>query len=362
MANLLKDLYNIDYINIISNELLYVYDNFNSYDFKKKIFIKQWSEYELKQRMRHISTTLGIFLPKEYDKAINILMSVFNKITPKFSLENIIFQDFVEVHGLEHFDKSMEALECFTKGSSSEFAIRRYIMLYPQKTMHQMLLWANSSDMHVRRLASEGCRSRLPWAIALPEFKKNPQEVIKILEILKNDESEYVRKSVANNLNDISKDNPEILKSLTKRWIGYSSGLDWILKHGCRTLLKDRDKEVLNLFGFKKLENIQIEDILVSKKVLLGKDLEFSFVLNSDDHLGKLRVEFAIIFVRQNDKYLKKVFKISEGMYEQKSKKIMKKYSFKEISTRRYYTGLHKLQIIVNGEELIEKEFHLISS
>jgi len=125
-----------------------------------------------------------------------------------YGLENMIFQDFVEVYGLDSFDVSMMAFEVFTVNSSSEFAIRKFILKYEEKTMIQMLLWAKSENEHVRRLASEGSRSRLPWAVALPVFKEDPTSVVEILELLKDDVSAYVRKSVANNLNDISKDNP----------------------------------------------------------------------------------------------------------------------------------------------------------
>ena len=116
----------------------------------------------------------------------------------------MIFQDFVEVYGLDDFENSMRALEVFTINSSSEFAIRQFIVKYPQNTMKQMKIWALSENEHIRRLATEGCRSRLPWAIALREFKENPKKVIEVLEILKDDVSEYVRKSVSNNINDIS--------------------------------------------------------------------------------------------------------------------------------------------------------------
>ena len=353
MAELLKDLYNKNYIDLLCNELLHV----NKKEFTCRVFDKRWDKRELKERMRHISTVLGEFLPQDYDKEIDILKIVFSKLPENMGLENMIFQDFVEVYGMDYFEKSMEALECFTKGSSSEFAVRRFIIKYPKECMAQMRIWASSRDEHVRRLASEGCRPRLPWAIALAEFKKNPKEVLEILEILKDDESEYVRRSVANNLNDISKDNPDLLKTITKKWIGKNTNRDKLLKHACRTLLKDSDKNVLELFGFKQIENIKIEDFKLTKKVELGGNLDFSFLISGKSSLGKLRVEYALHFVRQNNKYSKKVFKICEGTYNQSSKKIQKKYSFKTISTRRYYNGLHKIEIIINGKVQYEDKF-----
>jgi 3-methyladenine DNA glycosylase AlkC len=154
--------------------------------------------------MMHTSESLHIYLPMEYSESVQILM----KAALKFSgFQYMFFPGFIELYGLDEYEQSIKALEIFTQHSSSEFAVRPFIKIYSHKMMEQMELWAESENHHVRRLSSEGCRPRLPWAIALPEFKKDPSPVIPILEKLKNDESEYVRRSVANNLNDISKDN-----------------------------------------------------------------------------------------------------------------------------------------------------------
>ena len=358
MAKLLKDLYDENYINILSNSIINNYISFDKNNFTASIFDKEWQNKELKQRMRHISNTLYTFLPNKYEESILILKNIFLKMNTQYSLENMIFQDFVEVYGLEDFKISMDALESFTINSSSEFAIRQFILKYPNETIKQMKLWARSKNEHIRRLASEGSRPRLPWAIALQKYKENPKEILDILEILKDDDSLYVRKSVANNLNDISKDNPQILKDITKKWIGINKNRDWILKHGCRTLLKNGDIEILERFGFKN-NSVFISSFVLNKEVKLGENLEFSFLLNSSENLGKLRIEYSISFLRQNNKYSQKVFKITEGIYKQKSKYISKRYSFKPISTRNYYTGIHKLNIIVNGIVLDEKEFLL---
>ncbi len=357
MAKLLKDLYDENYINILSNNIINIYTAFDKNNFITSIFNNKWQDKELKQRMRHISNTLYAFLPNNYIESIFILKNTFLKMNTQYSLENMIFQDFVEVYGLEDFKISMDALEIFTINSSSEFAIRQFILKYPMETIRKMKLWAIDKNEHIRRLASEGSRPRLPWAIALSKFKQNPKEILNILEILKDDESLYVRKSVANSLNDISKDNPQILKDITKNWIGINKNRNWILKHGCRTLLKNGDKEILEIFGFKQNNNIYINDFVLNQKLKMGEDLKFSFILKSCENLGKLRIEYSIEFLRLNNKYSKKVFKISEGIYDIKSKSISKYYSFKPISTRKYYKGIHKLSIIINGVKLEEKEF-----
>lgn len=359
MAKLLKNLYNQEYITLLTSRISLSYPSFESVNFTKKVFDEKWQNRELKERMRHISTTLYEFLPDEYEKSIEILKNTFTEVNSKHALENMIFQDFVEVYGIDKFEISMEALKYFTINSSSEFAIRQFILKYPIETMREMLLWAEDENEHIRRLSSEGCRPRLPWAIALEVFKKNPNDVLKILDILKDDTSKYVQKSVANNLNDISKDNPHTLKQLAKEWIGKSKNRDWILKHGCRTLLKQGDREILELFGFKNSGDISVSLVVPNNKIDIGDTLNFSFSLESKKELGKLRVEYAINFVRQNSKSATKVFQIAQGVYKQKSREFKKHYSFKKISTRKYYPGEHELSIIVNGTTLRQKKFWL---
>ena len=359
MAKLLKDLYNAEYINLLALQSAYFYPKFKQNKFIKDIFNSSFKELELKQRMRHISTTLGTHLPNNYKESIEILKNIFSTMNYAYNLQNMIFQDFVEVFGLDDFEVSMDALEHFTINSSSEFAIRQFIINTQTQSMKQMTLWSRSKNSHIRRLASEGCRPRLPWAVALPYFKKNPLEVLKILELLKDDESKYVRKSVANNLNDISKDNPKIIKQITKKWINQNKNRDALLKHGCRTLLKSSDKETLELFGFNEPLDIKIKNFKLPNNIALGSELNFSFDILSDKELSKLRVEFSIDFLRKNGTHNTKVFKIIEGTYSANQKSISKNYSFKKITTRVYYRGLHRVSIIINGVSFATKEFYL---
>lgn len=359
MPEPLKNLYNEVLINSLCHALKAVYKPFQSNSFHKSIFDETWEKKELKQRMRHIAETLYKFLPQDYKQAVEIL----KQIAADFNgFEYMFFPDFVELYGLEDYEPSIIALEYFTEFSSSEFAVRVFIKKYPDKMMAQMEKWAESNNYHLRRLASEGCRPRLPWAMSLPEFKKNPQAVLKVLEKLKQDESQYVRRSVANNLNDISKDNPQVVIQLAKTWAGENKNIDWMVKHGCRSLLKQAEPEIMDLFGFENPKHIFIDGFEVQKSVCMGHDLEFSFLLHTQKHkLGKLRIEYAIDFMKNNGKQSRKLFKISEADYAQSKKVINKKYSFKPISTRKYYAGLHGIAVLVNGYELTRSEFQLFN-
>jgi 3-methyladenine DNA glycosylase AlkC len=355
MADLLKDVYNKKFILELSSEIMKVYPTFNEKKFTRNIFNKEWGEKELKQRMRHISENMQQSLPNNYIKALAILKPVSLKFT---GLGHLIFPDFIEFCGLDDYESSVSAMAFFTEGSSSEFPIRFFIIKYRNKMIAQMKRWAKSDNEHLRRLASEGCRPRLPWAVGLPDFKRDPGQILPILEQLKTDESEYVRRSVANNLNDISKDHPDVVIKIAKKWKGLNPATDKLVKHACRTLLKAGNVDTLKLFGYKEPKDIFLEKFKVSKEIKMGDEIMFSFSLVTvKNNLGRLRIEYIINYVRQNNKTGRKVFKISEGDFSESAREMSKKHSFRKISTRKYYPGKHGISIVVNGKVLAEKSF-----
>lgn len=357
MPALLKNVYNEAFVESLSIELENYYQSLEKAHFKKDIFDNSWDDRELKGRMRHLAIVLGKHLPQNYQQALQVLKPVSERFE---GIEAMIFPDFVEVYGLDNYQASVDALEHFTPFASSEFAVRPFIVRYKDRMMGQMSRWAESDNYHIRRLASEGCRPRLPWAMALPQFRKEPAPVLKILEKLKNDPSEFVRRSVANNLNDISKDNPALFLTVAKNWLGVNPGTDWIIKHGSRTLLKSGEPAVLALFGYKKPDHIAVKILSAEKEVKWGGELEFSFTLESrNKNLGKLRIEYAIDFMKANSKQIRKIFKISESDYKVEKKDVVRSHSFKEITTRKYYAGDHNLAIIINGHEMGSRRFRL---
>ena len=355
-----KNVFNKEFVNNFANKI----QKFDK-SFKKDAYIihvmENLENQELKERMRAISSSINSFSSKNYKDMIEVLINVKKNMNydESISLSSMVLPDYVEVYGLPYLSVSLIALEEFTKNSSSELAIRHFIKRYENETMNQMLIWAKSPDEHIRRLASEGSRPRLPWAIALNAFKKNPSQVFEIIELLKNDEFLYVRKSVANNLNDISKDNKDLVIAFIKNNINVNKNLDWILKHGARTLLKDGNKEVLEYFGFKEIKDLKIENFNVPLTVKEGKKLDFSFEIKSLDILKNIRIEFELVFVRLNNKTSKKVFMISQSYCKNKIKTVNKSYNFKKITTRKYYKGLHEISIIVNGVKKVSKNFIL---
>lgn len=352
-----KNVYSKKFVSALGRELKKHCPDFNSRKFSQSVFCSQWQDKELKDRMRHIAVCLGEYLPDNYKKSLSILKLA----APQFTdLEAMVFPDFVEVFGLDDYDSSIPALEHFTQFSSSEFAVRPFIVRYPTKMMKQMKAWAKSDNYHVRRLASEGCRPRLPWAMSLPEFKKDPRHVIPILELLKQDESENVRRSVANNLNDISKDHPAAVIRIAKSWKGVHPDTDRLVKHACRTLLKQGHTPALRLFGFKNPSQISVNKFKLDKTVAKGKALEFSFQINTTAKaLGKIRLEYGIDFFKANGQQARKVFMISESQLGEPTRSVAKRHSFRPISTRKYYPGKHGVAIIINGVQIAHKSFTL---
>lgn len=358
MAELLKDVYSPAFIDSVAAQFKIVYPCFEKQRFISTIFDDQWSQKELKARLTFIAQTLHQFLPQNFKQSTDIL----KQVAPHFSsYEAMFFPAFVELYGLDDYQTSIETLAVLTQFSSAEFAVRPFIIKYPEKMMAQMLEWASDDNYHIRRLASEGCRPRLPWACALPDFKRDPTMILPILEKLKDDNEDYVYRSVANNLNDISKDNPQVVVNTAQDWMqaAPSKNRIWLVKHGCRGLLKSAHPAVLTLFGFASPEHIQLQQLQVDKSVSLGGKLNFSFLLMSSTTLGKCRLEFAIGFMKKNGKQADKIFKISESDISANKKSFHKQFSFKAISTRKYYPGTHQISIILNGVKMATQDFEL---
>ncbi len=358
MAEPLKNLYTPELVTSVAQQIHGVWPNFDSDSFIKAVFDEDWQQRELKQRMAHITECLYQFLPLPYPEATSVLVAAASHFE---GFEYMFFPGFVEKYGLQDYDTSVDALGRLTAYASSEFAVRPFIKQYPRSMMEQMLQWALSDNEHQRRLASEGCRPRLPWAMALPDFQKDPGPVLPILETLKHDSSEYVRRSVANNLNDIAKDHPQLVLDIARRWQGISEDTDRLVRHACRSLLKQGYAEVMELFGYSPPDQINLRDFRVDKTVAAGGTVNFSFVLDSSTGvLGQVRVDYAIGFLRQNGSLSDKVFKLSESNTEASSRLYEKSFSFKPITTRRYYPGKHELAIMVNGVEQARAEFELL--
>lgn len=355
--------------------------------FDSKAFVaiasKNLSALELKERSEQITNAMIQCLPGDFQKSGKILQASLHP-TQSEGLSDAVLDDdgiagwaimpmahYVGTQGHDHFDLSMMLLKEMTKRFTSEFGIRFFLLATPKKTMKVLSSWHKDDDRHVRRLISEGCRPRLPWAMQLPMFIDDPSPVIAVLEKLKDDEDAYVRRSVANNLNDIAKDHPELVADIAKRWMqDASKERQQLLRHACRSLIKAGHKKTLSVFGYRpaKLEKATL--MVLTKKVTFGGALEFEFQCGlgrrSDKRGGKraeqsLIIDYIIHHQKANGRTSPKVFKWrSTTLHSGASLVMNKKHNIKKITTRVYYPGVHKIEIMVNGESMASAEFQLL--
>lgn len=359
MAEPLKAVYNVSFLEEFADKVKRAWAPFPAERFVAEVTAGSWEELELKGRMRKISTVLGEHLPKAYEEALSVLYAIDASCV---GFPYLFFPDFVEVYGQEehNFNLSMQALERFTSKSSSEFAVRPFLLRDPERMMRQMSNWAQSRDEHIRRLASEGCRPRLPWGQALPMFKHDPSPIFPILEQLKSDVSLYVRKSVANNLNDIAKDNPETVLDLAAEWLGSHPHTDWIIRHGCRTLIRKAHPRALELFGYTAADSSQelavAELTAMPNTIAIGGSCELSYQLRvREGEPVRIRIEYAIDFVKSGGRVSRKLFLLSDktvaGGHTVRG---VRQHRWANLTTRRHYPGLHRIVLLVNGRELAE--------
>ena len=332
--------------------------------FDEKLFVKKSLEglesLSLNERMRRTSLILKNVLPDDFKMNINTMQQVITLMPTGYT--NLLFPDFVGLYGHDDFDTSMQALRYFTRFGSSEFAIREFLKRDFEKTMEHMISWSSDEDPHVRRLASEGSRARLPWSFKLDEVIKNPKCTKTILENLKADNALYVRKSVANHLNDVSKDNPDYMISLLRAWDQNNPNTAWIIKHASRTLIKKGNAASLSVFNFEKNVKLKIDNLKVNKtQIKLGQTLEFSFdLLSQKNKTQKLVVDYIIHYRKSSTALSPKVFKLKEILLEPQQKiSFSKKQLIKDFSTRKHFKGRHLLEIQVNGNVIGKVDFFL---
>ena len=356
----LKEMFNKTFYESFAKEFEKADKNFNSKKFLMEV-TENMQDLSLNQRMRRTSEVLKNNLPSEYKKTIGIM----EKVIPhtKRGYTNLVFPDFVGLYGHENFDASMEALKLFTKYGSSEFAIREFLKRDFNKTIKVMQNWSKDKDAHVRRLSSEGSRPRLPWSFKLDEVIKNPKVTREILETLKADDELYVRKSVANHLNDITKENADYMLSVVNSWDKKHPHTAWIIKHASRSLIKKGHPGSLSVFDFEKNVELNIENFKLNKtKVNLGESLTFSFDLVSEkSSTQKLVVDYIIHYRKKSGELSGKVFKLKELDLKGKERsKISKSQTFKDFTTRKHFAGKHELEIQVNGKVLAKQSFTII--
>jgi len=354
----LKEMFNKNYYRALSEALSDADKNFNAKQFLKDV-THDMEPLSLNQRLRNTSIQMKKHLPGNYSKSISILKKVANQMPKGYTA--LIYPDFIGLYGHDDKEFSLDALAHFTSYGSSEFAIREYLKRDVKSTLKTMEKWAGHKSEHIRRLASEGCRPRLPWGFKLDAIVKDPTLTKNILQQLNADDSLYVRKSVANHLNDFSKDHPDYMLKLVGSWDKKNPHTAWIIKHACRTLIKKGNAKALSIFSFDKNIQVKLDQLNINKeKIKLGDSLHFDFSLTSQSKKSqKLVVDYCIHYFKKTGTS-PKVFKLKEIELNPGEKiHIKKSQLFKDLTTRKHYAGKHVLEIMVNGNVLGKKEFGL---
>ena len=356
--------------NWINDRVVYKYasglDSESKKEFQK--IAKKLGPLELRARVKLIAHALKLHLDSNFPKALNQLMHLTRMQNLK-SFELWPATEFIQIYGLNHLDESLLAMYELTQKFTAEFCIRPFINTHGELVFKQLKKWQRDPNPHIRRWLSEGTRPRLPWGERLVGSVENPQLGLAILEELKFDSSLYVRKSVANHLNDIAKDHPDLVINTLDTWSKlvpkeFEKEFAFILHRALRTLIKAGHPGALNLMGVTPFAGkLKIEKFRArTKKVKLNSNLEFSFELkNFGSKREKFILDFVIYFQKSNGGLSPKVFKLKSSVLDGKEKvKIEKKFSFKPITTRKYYPGLHKISLKLNGVEGRPRAFVLV--
>ena len=335
---------------------------------------KNLDALELKQRSAQITDAMAASLPGDFETSAAILLAslapeeecdVGTAVVNSGGLAGwavMPMTNYVGRYGLDHFDLSMLLLKEMTKRSSSEFDVRLFLLEYPKRTLAVLKKWTRDRNPHVRRLVSEGTRPRLPWGMRLPEFVEDPTPLLPLLEALKNDTEEYVRRSVANNLNDIAKDHPDLVAQIAGRWLkGASKNREKLVRHACRSLIKQGHKETLAALGYDP-PSLELSHLkILTPDVPFGDALMFELSLTSTSKKTQpLIIDYAIHHRKANGGTTPKVFKWKTMTIEPlAAHTATRKHAMRRITTRVYYPGTHRLEVLINGVSFASRDFVL---
>jgi 3-methyladenine DNA glycosylase AlkC len=359
-APALKEIFNAERLQHIADEMSAVYPAF-----KAKAFLKHanqgLTELSVMQRMARVSESLHAVLPLGYEDSLEVLFELAPRLNSGFV--SMCLPHYVASYGGHAFDTSMDALKYFTTFGSSEFAIRHFLRSDLERSLELMHDWALDENHHVRRLASEGSRPRLPWSFRLEAVQANPNLAAGILDRLKADESLYVRKSVANHLNDVTKEHPGWVLDVIEGWSLEEKHTAWIAKHALRSLIKQGDMRALAVIGAGKKAEVELIDVRVEPGVVrLGDSIGLSFSVKSTvAHEQRLVIDYAIDYVKANGGVSRKVFKLKVVDLVGFGEVVVgRRQVIKDFTTRKHFGGVHGVWVMVNGEVLDGAEFTIV--
>ncbi len=329
--------------------------------------IRKLETKEFSGRVRQFSDALRAELPDDIPRALTLLTQSLPPPLPDCdSVTDGWLQwpvgQFIADHGIEHLDASMNAMVELTQRFSSEYAIRPFVERYPNAVFERLIRLTRHPSAHVRRWCSEGVRPRLPWGKTLTFLCENPAPLWPLLDALYNDDELYVRRSVANNLNDIAKDHPQLVVERCRQWArSRDEKTDWVIKHGLRSLIKAGEPTALAIIGYAEPRDIDVRLCVEPRRVSPGDKVELRATLSSrHDRPQKVMIDYVVHYVRKYGATSQKVFKWT-GIDLDAGEEIAlsKQHPMRLTTIRALYPGKHKVEIQVNGHRLGEAIFYL---
>ena len=368
LAERLKYFFNETVIRAIARDIRSQHPPFDETSFVA-MCMEGLEDLELTERAGRVAEAMRRYLPNDFAVAARIIADSLGpelEGSDTFGLEPLRYMPhvfFVARYGLDDFEVSMWLQHELTRRFSAEGSIRAFLVTYPERTYARLQQWATDPNVHVRRLVSEGTRPRLPWARRLRAYQEDPAPVIRLLEMLKDDPHRYVQRSVANSLNDISKDHPDIAVDVCRRWsAGAGDGREWTVRHALRSLVKEGHRGALEVLGYASAPEIKITAVRFEPEhVKLGSTMRFSFDLCSEgDRDQGLLVDYAVHFVKANGARTPKVFKLRELVLPPGGRvRLDGRVSFADMTTRKHRPGRHQVDVLVNGVRYTLGEFEV---
>lgn len=343
----------------IADELARISSGFNRRKFLA-LTLDGLEQRGLMDRLRQTARAYQAALSGRYRDKLDVLRAFAPRANHSFVAMSV--GDFVAREGLDDFRHSLDALREITRHGSAEFAVRPFLQRDLGGTLGIMEAWAHDADEHVRRLASEGSRPRLPWGLRLQELVRDPGPTGSILEALKCDPALYVRKSVANHLNDIAKHHPGAVLDRVENWDRTIPETAWIARHALRTLIKRGDTRALAILGATAGMSIEVTSFSVSpRRLSLGNPIELRVELHSTSKRPQtLIVDYVIHYVKASGSTSPKVFKwgvLNLGPGERVV--WVKRQQIRDFSTRRHHAGRHRVELQINGTRPASDQFFL---
>ncbi|MGK2932779.1 MAG: DNA alkylation repair protein [Solirubrobacterales bacterium] len=336
----------------LGEDLKLAWPDFPEAEFEKRAS-KGLAGLKMKGRVVHVADALAGTLPDDFAAAAQVIEDSLD--SPRMDGWVVYcVDDYVARYGIDQPEVALPLMAELTPRWSCEFAIRPFIEQHPDLTFEYFGQWIESDDEHLRRLVSEGSRPRLPWGGHLKAFINDPTPTIALLDRLVDDPSLYVRKSVANHLNDIAKDHPELAIETAQRWIDEGGEADrraWIVNHGMRTLIKKGDPAALALVGYDHEAEVLITSFSVTpQEIGIGDEITIEFALTATDPTPVM-VDYAIHHAGSSGTRGAKVFKLKRLELKPGTETaFQRKHRIKEVSVRRIYPGPHLVEVQVNGK------------